>query len=68
MTSGARQHARRYRASGRYWGLHYNFSQAEHDVPLEPIALNATLLGFRCLTAAQYTTRKTAIEAMTAIP
>jgi Tfp pilus assembly protein PilX len=61
-------HSRCYRAPGRYWGLHYNFSQANHDVPLEPIVLNATRLGFRRLTAAQYATRKTAIEAMTAIP
>jgi hypothetical protein len=61
-------HSRCYRAPGRYWGLHYNFSQANHDVPLEPIVLNATRLGFRRLTAAQYATKKATIEGMTAIP
>jgi hypothetical protein len=61
-------HSRCYRAPGRFWGLHYNFSQANHDVPLEPIVLNATRLGFRRLTAAQYAAKKTSIEAMTAIP
>jgi hypothetical protein len=61
-------HSRCYRAPGRYWGLHYDFSQANHDVPLEPIVLNATRLGFRRLTAAKYAQRKAAIEALTAIP
>ncbi|MEO5958102.1 MAG: hypothetical protein ABIR80_03215, partial [Opitutaceae bacterium] len=61
-------HSRCYRAPGRYWGLHYNFSQANHDVPLEPIVLNATRLGFHQLTAAQYATRKSYIEGLTAIP
>ncbi len=61
-------HSRCYRAPGRYWGLHYNLSQANHDVPLEPIVLNAVRLGFRQLTAAQYSARKTYIEGLAAIP
>jgi len=61
-------HSRCYRAPGRFWGLHYKFSQPEHDVPLEPVVLNATRVGFRRLSPADYATRKTAIEALTAIP
>lgn len=61
-------HSRCYSAPSRFWGLHYNFSQAAHDVPLEPIVLSATRLGFRRLSPGEYATRKTAIEAMTAIP
>ena len=61
-------HSRCYRAPGRFWGLHHNFSQANHDVPLEPIMLNATRLGFRQLNAALYQARKTGIEALAAIP
>lgn len=61
-------HSRCYGAPGRFWGLHYKFSQASHDVPLEPIVLGATRLGFRRLTPGEYAARKTSIEAMTAIP
>jgi hypothetical protein len=61
-------HSRVYRAPGRFWGLHYNFSQPAHDVPLEPIVLNATRVGFRRLSPGDYATRKAFIEGLTAIP
>jgi hypothetical protein len=61
-------HSRCYSAPARIWGLHYNFSTANHDVPLEPIVLSATRMGFRELSSAEYTTKKAAITAMTAIP
>ncbi|WP_414660805.1 hypothetical protein [Horticoccus sp. 23ND18S-11] len=61
-------HSRCYRAPGRYWGLHYDFSQVNHDVPLEPIVLSATRLGFHRLTASQYATKRAAMAGMTAIP
>jgi hypothetical protein len=51
-----------YNAPGRYWGLHYNFSQAKHDVPLEPIVIGSNRVGFRELTKAEYTTKKSTIE------
>ena len=53
-----------YDAPGRYWGLHYNFSQPKHDVPLEPIVIGSNRVGFRELTAAQYAEKKTAIETL----
>lgn len=51
-----------YSGAGRYWGLHQNLRDAEHDVPLEPVLLNAQRLAFRELTEAQYTARKDEIE------
>ena len=56
--------SRNYGAPGRYWGLHYNFSKAKHDVPLEPIVIGSNRVGFRELTAAQYADKKAAIEAL----
>jgi hypothetical protein len=61
-------HGRCHRPPGRYWGLHNNFSQANHDVPLEPVVLTANRLKFRELTPAQYSAKKTAMEAMSLIP
>lgn len=61
-------HGRCYSAPGRYWGLHNGFSTANHDVPLEPIVLSATRMGFRELSQTEYTAKKTKITAMTAIP
>jgi hypothetical protein len=61
-------HGRCHRPPGRYWGLHHNFSQPNHDVPLEPVVLTANRLRFRELTPTQYFTRKTAMEAMPIIP
>ncbi|MBI2814846.1 MAG: hypothetical protein HYX71_11240 [Opitutae bacterium] len=57
-----------YAAPNRYWGLHYGFTQANHDVPLEPLVIGADRLGFRELTAADYATRKTFLESLTTIP
>jgi hypothetical protein len=56
--------SRNYGAPGRYWGLHYNFSQAKHDVPLEPIVIGSNRVGVRELSAAQYAAKKAAIEAL----
>jgi hypothetical protein len=53
-----------YSGAGRYWGLHQSLRNADHDVPLEPILLNAQRLSFRELTAAEFTTKKTAILAL----
>lgn len=57
-----------YQAPDRYWGLHENFRTAGHDLPLEPIVLSATRLGFRELSASDYAARKATIQAMPAIP
>lgn len=53
-----------YSAPGRYWGLHQSLRSANHDLPLEPILLGARRLGFKEITAAEYGTMKTAIEAL----
>lgn len=53
-----------YSAPGRYWGLHQNLRSANHDLPLEPILLGARRLGFKEITAAEYATMKTTIEAL----
>ena len=53
-----------YSAPGRYWGLHQSLRSANHDLPLEPILLGARRLGFKEITAAEYETMKTTIEAL----
>ena len=53
-----------YNAPGRFWGLHYNFSQAKHDVPLEPIVIGSNRVGFRELSKSEYASKKTTIEAL----
>jgi hypothetical protein len=53
-----------YSGAGRYWGLHQNLRNADHDVPLEPILLNAQRLAYRELTPEQYATRKAELEAL----
>ncbi|MBL9189740.1 MAG: hypothetical protein JNK23_19825 [Opitutaceae bacterium] len=53
-----------YSAPGRYWGLHQSLRSANHDLPLEPILLGARRLGFKEITAAEYATMKTTIEAL----
>lgn len=58
---------RTYQAPTRYWGLHNGFTTA-HDLPLEPIVLSSTRVGFRELTAAEYATMKSTIEGLTALP
>lgn len=53
-----------YSAPARTWGLHENLRSASHDIPLEPILLGARRLGFREITATEYSTTKTTIEAL----
>jgi len=53
-----------YSAPGRYWGLHQSLRSANHDLPLEPILLGARRLGFKEITAAEYNTLKTTIQAL----
>jgi hypothetical protein len=57
-----------YAAPDRFWGLHYGFTQASHDIPLEPLVIGADRLGFRELSAADYATRKAFLESLTTIP
>lgn len=51
-----------YSGAGRYWGLHQNLRDEEHDVPLEPILLNAQRLAYRELSPDEYTDRKAEIQ------
>jgi len=53
-----------YSAPGRYWGLHQDLRSANHDLPLEPILLGARRLGFKEITAAEYSAMKAVIEAL----
>lgn len=55
---------RAYSAPARTWGLHESLRSANHDLPLEPILLGARRLGFKEITAAQYTTMKATITAL----
>jgi hypothetical protein len=53
-----------YTAASRYWGLHQSLRNVNHDLPLEPILLNARRMRFRELTATEYAAQKTTIEAL----
>ena len=53
-----------YSAPGRYWGLHQGLRSADHHLPLEPILLGARRLGFKEITAAEYSTMKATIEGL----
>jgi hypothetical protein len=53
-----------YTGAGRFWGLHESLRNANHDVPLEPILINARRLGYKEITAAQYAAMKATIEAL----
>lgn len=55
---------RYYNAPGRFWGLHQSLRTAGHDLPLEPMLLTARRMGFKEITAAEYATQKTEIEAL----
>ncbi len=55
---------RYYSAPGRFWGLHESLRTVNHDLPLEPILLNARRVRFKELTSAQYDAQKTIIEAL----
>lgn len=53
-----------YQAPDRYWGLHQTLRDPAHDLPLEPIVLNAQRIRYTEITAAQYATQKAIIEAL----
>lgn len=53
-----------YSGAGRYWGLHQNLRDANHDVPLEPVVLNAQRLHYREISSADFNTLKGTIEAL----
>ena len=53
-----------YSAPARLWGLHESLRNVNHDLPLEPILLGARRLGYKEITAAEYATMKTTIEAL----
>jgi hypothetical protein len=55
---------RYYAAPGRFWGLHESLRNVNHDLPLEPILLNARRVRFRELTATEYAATKATIEAL----
>lgn len=55
---------RTYTAPNRYWGLHQDLRNANHDVPLEPIVLNARRMAYREINATEYGALKTVIEAL----
>lgn len=53
-----------YLAPLRVWGLHEGFAAVNHHVPLEPIVLNSRRMRYRELTATEYASLKTTIEAL----
>lgn len=53
-----------YTGAGRYWGLHQNLRTAGHDIPLEPVVLNAQRLHYTEIDASEYATLKATIEAL----
>jgi len=53
-----------YNAPNRYWGLHQNFRDPTHDLPLEPIVLNAQRMRYTEITSGEYAALKTTIEAL----
>lgn len=55
---------RAYTAAGRFWGLHESLRNVNHDLPLEPVLLNARRVRYREMTASEYTTMKATIEAL----
>lgn len=55
---------RYYQGAIRNWGLHESLRDANHDVPLEPIVLNARRMSYRELDKAAYDTAKTGILAL----
>jgi len=55
---------RYYQGAIRNWGLHESLRDANHDVPLEPIVLNARRMSYRELSEQEYNTLKAQIEAL----
>ncbi len=55
---------RYYQGAIRAWGLHQSLRDVNHDVPLEPMVLNAQRMRYREITPADYAAMKTTIEAL----
>ncbi|MDD2764104.1 MAG: hypothetical protein PHE83_09055 [Opitutaceae bacterium] len=55
---------RYYQGAVRNWGLHESLRDPNHDIPLEPIVLNAQRMRYREITAAEYAAQKAVIEAL----
>ncbi|MBX3735428.1 MAG: hypothetical protein KF715_01960 [Candidatus Didemnitutus sp.] len=53
-----------YTGAGRFWGLHESLRDEHHDVPLEPILLNAQRLHYTELTSSEYESLKTTITGL----
>ncbi|MFZ9683141.1 MAG: hypothetical protein ACO3DQ_08060, partial [Cephaloticoccus sp.] len=53
-----------YTGAGRYWGLHQSLRDADHDVPLEPVVLNAQRLHYKEISKSEFATLKATIEAL----
>ena len=48
----------------RLWGLHEYLRTANHHLPLEPLVILARRLGFKEITAAEYTSMAATIRAL----
>ncbi len=57
---------RYYQGAGRYWGLHQNLraENGAHDLPLEPIVLNAQRVRYREVSPTEYAAEKALIESL----
>jgi type II secretory pathway pseudopilin PulG len=53
-----------YQGAVREWGLHESLRDVNHDVPLEPVVLNAQRRLYQEITHAEYAARKAEIEAL----
>lgn len=53
-----------YTGAGRFWGLHESLRNQNHDVPLEPILLNAQRLHYTELSPTDYDSLKTTITGL----
>jgi len=53
-----------YTGAGRFWGLHESLRNVNHDLPLEPMLLNARRMRYKEITAAEFAAQKEVIEAL----
>jgi hypothetical protein len=53
-----------YNGAIRNWGLHQSLRDTNHDLPLEPMVLNARRARYREITATEYAAMKAKIEAL----
>ncbi len=53
-----------YQAPDRFWGLHQSLRDPNHDLPLEPVVLNAQRMRYTEITPSEYSAMKTTIEAL----